>query len=263
MKKERFRLARYPDSIHGVGRTPIELRRDLGAAARLWSSPDHLAVGEWWWTAFSGELSVTYNVACCQSSDNDVLVDHCLQPLLDLKKPGIIMLAGPGLATAQKLADAGWVGVGALPLMLLTELPPSDHRESDVRSLTEEDLPEARELLADTYSLSDAAAAAAVPLRAVEDLTLGVWGLFDQGRMVSSFTGATEDGLVVVWSMATRRTPRATATGGDCWTPPCAPGSTPGPRVRCSSRRRPARSSTADSATRWSSIGNCGRGRAG
>ncbi len=188
-----------------MGRNPIDLRRDLGAAARLWSSPDHHAVGQAWWTAFSGELSVTYNVACCQSSDNDVLVDRCLQPLLDLKKPGIIMLAGPGLATAQKLADAGWVGVGALPLMLLTELLPPGHPESDVRPLTEEDLPEARDLLADTYGLSDAAAAAAVPLRAVEDPTLGVWGLFDQGRMVSSFTGATEDGLVVVWSMATGR----------------------------------------------------------
>jgi GNAT superfamily N-acetyltransferase len=162
-------------------------------------------MGDSWWTAFSGELSVTYNVAACQSSDNDVLVDHCLQPLLDLKKPGIIMLAGPGLATAQKLADAGWVGVGALPLMLLTDLPPSDNRETEFRSLTEEDLTEARELLADTYSLSDAAAAAAVPLRAVEDPTLGVWGLFDEGRMVSTFTGATEEGLVVVWSMATRR----------------------------------------------------------
>ena len=73
-----------------------------------------------------------------------------------------------------------------------------------VRALTEEDLPEARALLADTYSMSDAAAAAAVPLLAVEDLDLGVWGLFDGDRMVSSFTEATEDGLVVVWSMATR-----------------------------------------------------------
>jgi ribosomal protein S18 acetylase RimI-like enzyme len=187
-----------------MGRTPIELRRDLGAAARLWSAPAHHTVEPEWWTAFSGELSVYYNVACCQSSDNDVLVDHCLQPLLDLKKPGIIMLAGPGLATAQKLADAGWVVVEALPLMVLDGPDLPDVDGAGVRALTEEDLPEARALLADTYSTSDAAAAAAVPLLAVEDPDLGVWGLFDGDRMVSSFTGATEDGLVVVWSMATR-----------------------------------------------------------
>ena len=89
-----------------MGRTPIELRRDLGAAARPWSAPAHHTVEPKWWMPFGGELSV-YQVACCQSSDNEVMVGHCLQPLLDLKKPGIIMPAGPGLATAQKLADAG------------------------------------------------------------------------------------------------------------------------------------------------------------
>ena len=77
-----------PVTSTGMGRTPIELRRDLGAAARLWSAPAHNTVEPEWWTAFSGELSVTYNVACCQSSDNDVLVDHCLQrrPLVDLRR---------------------------------------------------------------------------------------------------------------------------------------------------------------------------------
>jgi hypothetical protein len=74
------------------------------------------------------------------------------------------MLAGPGLATAQKLADAGWVGVGALPLMVLDGPDLPDVDGAGVRALTEVDLHEARALLADTYSMSDAAAAAAVPL---------------------------------------------------------------------------------------------------
>lgn len=187
-----------------MARTPIELRRDIGAAARLWSAPAHHAVEAEWWTAFSGERGVDYNVACCQSSDNDVLVDHCLQPLLDLKQPGIVMLAGPGLATAQKLVDAGWVVVAALPLMVRggSNLPDVD--ESGVRVLTKDDLPEARAILTDTYGMSDAVTAAALPVAAVEDPTLGVWGLFDGGQMVSVFTSATEDELVVVWSMATR-----------------------------------------------------------
>ncbi|OBH04723.1 MULTISPECIES: GNAT family N-acetyltransferase [unclassified Mycobacterium] len=188
-----------------IGRTPMELRRDLGAGARLWSAPGHHAVEPEWWTAFSCAPRVDYNVACCLSSDNDVLVEHCIQPLLDLEKPGIIMLAGPGLATGQKLADSGWVVVGAVPLMALdsSDLPAADG--AGVRALTEEDLPEARALLADTYNMSDEAAAAAVPLAAVETPDLGVWGLFDDNRMVASFTAATVDGLVVVWSMVTGR----------------------------------------------------------
>jgi GNAT superfamily N-acetyltransferase len=187
-----------------MARTAIELRRDLGAAARLWSAPAHHTVEAEWWTAFSGETGVDYNVACCQSSDNDVLVDHCLQPLLDLKKPGIIMLAGPGLATAQKLIDASWVVVAALPLMVLGGRNLPDVDGSGVRALTRDDLPEARAILTDTYSMSDAVTAVAVPAAVVEDPTLGAWGLFDGDRMVSVFTSATEDGLVVVWSMATR-----------------------------------------------------------
>ena len=201
-----------------MGQNGSDLRQTLGAAARLWASPDHHQVGPLWWVACSGQRSVTYNVACCQSSDNQVLLDCCLQPILEVGMPAIIMLAGPGLATAQKLAEAGWVGVGALPLMTLTDLATPDGADgaggpdgpdgpdggNQVRALNEGDLPTARDLLADTYGLDEASAAAAVPSRAVDDPDMGVWGLFDGDRLVSSFTSATENGTVVVWSMATR-----------------------------------------------------------
>jgi GNAT superfamily N-acetyltransferase len=186
-----------------MGQNGSDLRRTLGTAARLWASPDHHQVAPEWWVACSGQRSVTYNVACCQSSDNQVLLDCCLHPILDVGKPAIIMLAGPGLATAQKLADEGWVGVGALPLMTLTEVATPDGA-NPARALTEDDLPVARSLLADTYGLDDGSASAAVPDRAVADPDMGVWGLFEGDRLVSSFTSATEDGMVVVWSMATR-----------------------------------------------------------
>ena len=186
-----------------MGQNGSDLRQTLGRAARLWASPDHHQVAPEWWVACSGQRSVTYNVACCQSSDNQVLLDCCLQPILDVGKPAIIMLAGPGLATAQKLADEGWVGVGALPLMTLTEVTTPDGAKP-ARALTEEDLPAARDLLADTYGLDAGSASAAVPDRAVADPDMGVWGLFDGDRLVSSFTSATDNDMVVVWSMATR-----------------------------------------------------------
>jgi GNAT superfamily N-acetyltransferase len=186
-----------------MGRNRSELRQALGNGARLWSSPDLHQVHPEWWVACSGELNVNYNVACCQSSDNDVLVECCLQPILDLRKPGIIMLAGPGLATAQKLAEAGWVCVGGLPLMLLTELA-APIGEGGGRALSMDELPAARELLIDTYGLDDGSASAAVPDLAVEDGSMGVWGLFEGDRLVSAFTSTLEDGLMIVWSMATR-----------------------------------------------------------
>jgi len=34
---------------------------------------------------------------------------------------------------------------------------------------------------------------------------MGAWGAFDGVRLASCFTGIVEDGLFVVWSMATRR----------------------------------------------------------
>jgi GNAT superfamily N-acetyltransferase len=157
--------------------------------------------------ACSGERNVNYNVACCHSPDPDALVVDCLQPLLELGKPAIAMLAGPGLATAQKLVEIGWVVVQALPLMILTDRPPvdrgADPDRGEVRALTLDELDRARDVLRRTYGLDRASAVAAVPDRAVEEPDLGVWGLFEDGALVSCFTGADQEGLLVVWSMAT------------------------------------------------------------
>ncbi len=188
-----------------MGRTQSDLRRTLGAAGRLWAAPEHHRVADDGWIACSGRLNVNYNVAFCQSSDPAVLLDHCLQPVLELGRPAIIKLAGAGLATAQRLAEVGWVGVGALPLMILTDRSRPDTDGSGVRRLSGQDLPTARELLADTYGLDDASALAAVPDQVVERDDMGAWGLFDGDTLTSCFTGVIEDGLFVVWSMATRR----------------------------------------------------------
>ena len=103
-----------------MGRDQSEMRRTLGGAARLWAAPEHHEVCDEWWLACSGQLNVNYNVAFSNRRRPSVLVERCLQPLLDLGRPAIIMLAGAGLATAQTLSEAGWVTVGALPLMTLT-----------------------------------------------------------------------------------------------------------------------------------------------
>ncbi len=181
-----------------------DLWQTLGSSARIWAAGHHEIVPDWW-IAFSGENSVTYNVASCRSADPLVLSERCLQPVLDQGRPAIIMLAGAGLAAAQKLADASWVSVGALPLMLLTEPTFSFHPNLVSATLSEGELPLARDLLAAAYGLDASCAIAAVPDCAVEDKSMGVWGLYDEGQLVSCVTTVVEDDLMVVWSMATQQ----------------------------------------------------------
>jgi GNAT superfamily N-acetyltransferase len=184
------------------------LWRTLGAAARLWADPTLWSVGDQQWRAFSDQRNVNYNLACCHTGSAEVLTRACLEPLLERKKPGIIMLSGPGLAAAPRLREAEWVCVGALPLMVLaapaSALAPSGPPESGVVRLDGDALAPARALVADTYGLDDASAAAAYPDRVVEDGDMGLWGLYSGDRLVSTVSTVVEGGLVVVWSMATR-----------------------------------------------------------
>jgi ribosomal protein S18 acetylase RimI-like enzyme len=184
--------------------TRPDLRRTLGGAARLWAGSGSHEVHEDGWLALSGERNVNYNLACCLSASTDVLADRYLQPVLDLGRPGIVMLGGPGLATAQKLVDAGWVSVGALPLMILEASDGPAAGVAASRPLSVEELPLARQLLSDTYGLDDSSALAAIPDRAAVEADLAVWGLFDGEQLLASVTIAVEDDLAVVWSMATR-----------------------------------------------------------
>jgi GNAT superfamily N-acetyltransferase len=193
-----------------MGIDRLDLWRILGSSARLWAAPDHHVLMPDSWLAFSGEANVNYNVACCRAPSTAILTEQCLQPVLELGKPAIIMLAGAGLASAQKLADAHWVTVGALPLMALHKssarltVETGSSAETGGRALEKQELPLARQLLAATYGLDDASAAAAAPDRAVENADTAVWGLYDEGRLVSCATTVVEDGWVVLWSMATR-----------------------------------------------------------
>jgi GNAT superfamily N-acetyltransferase len=184
----------------------------LGGAARAWAAPEHHEVGDDWWIACSGQSNVNYNVAFCESSDPTLLTERCLKPVLDVGRPAIIMLAGGGLAAAHALVESGWVIVGALPLMVSSSVPtdaPHDPLEhpGEVVALESAQLPLARALLADTYGLDAGSAAVALPDRAANPGGDGVtaWGLFDGQELAACFTGVVEDGMFVVWSMATRR----------------------------------------------------------
>jgi GNAT superfamily N-acetyltransferase len=183
-------------------RDRAELERTYGASTRLWASAHH-EVREEWWLALSGDSDVNFNLAFSSSADSAVLAEHCLQPILDQGKPGIIMMAGPALATAQFLADAQWVNIGARPLMLLQPLPAEKHDPEGVRVLAADELDLARQVIMETFGVDYASAKAAIPESVAERDDAAVWGLFEDDRLMASVAIIDEDGLAVIWSMAT------------------------------------------------------------
>ena len=177
----------------------------LGRSARLWAGADGVEAGDGWWTAFSGRPNLNYNLSCCRSPQPDVLVDRCLTPTLGVGEPALVMLSGPGLATAQKLVERRWVTVGALPLMVLAHPVEPVSDRTGVERLDRDRLGPARAMLADCYGLDPETARSAIPDRVVDSPDLAAWGMVADGRLVSCLTTVVQDGVVVVWSMATRR----------------------------------------------------------
>ena len=181
-----------------------DLLTTLGSSARIWAKSSHHEVHPDWWIALSGQSDAGMNMACCQSSVPAVLKEQCLQQILENAKPGIILLAGPGLSTAQTLADAGWVTVSAMPLMLLTVPPARRPDKTGVDQLTLDELPVARKLLADTLALDEASAEALLPDSVIGSNDQWAWGLKEAGQLISTVTIVRQSDLAVVWSMVTR-----------------------------------------------------------
>ncbi len=180
-----------------------DLLRSYGVSTTLWAGANRHEVGDEWWVALSGASIVGFNVVCCWSSSEDDLQQRCVQPLLDLKKPGIVMLAGPGLASAQLLADSGWVVVGVTPLMLLTAESLDQDGDLAVRPLNSAELPPARAILAEAFRMDEAGASIALPDSVMERDDERVWGLFEEDLLVAMVVIVNTGGKAVVWSMAT------------------------------------------------------------
>ena len=184
-------------------RDSIDLVRTFGGSTRLWASGGVHHVDQDHWVALSGDSNVNFNLTCCNSPDSNVLAQSCVQPLLDHGKPGIIMLAGLGLGTAELLTDGGWVCIGAQPLMLLNPLPPERLTSTGVRTLDVDELDLARRIITDSFGISHATATTAIPDSMAKRDDVTVWGLFEEDQLVSSVVVVEEDGLAVIWSMAT------------------------------------------------------------
>lgn len=193
------------------------LRSLLGASTRLWAGADGVTVTDTRWAAFSRAANVEYNVVLCHGASGGEDVRLALEEVTAVGVPSIIMLAGEALADAQILVQAGWVCVSAVPLMALrlqddgsaaagsqVSREASDAAsEARVRKLTLSEMPVARRLLVEAFALTDELAAVALPDTAVSADGQAVWGLWDDGELLSCAGLVAEQEGVAGWSVAT------------------------------------------------------------
>lgn len=182
---------------------PVDLataRTAFGRGASAWAHADH-QVAPTWWLALSGAAGTDYNHALLHGDDAAEVLPGVLERIGAVAKPALVLLAGAGLSSAQQLADAGWVCVGALPLM---------HREATagvaddrVRSLAATDLADARRLLTATFGVAPDSAEALLRPALLERPEARTWGLFDPDLVSCAVTVETGGGLYVGWALAT------------------------------------------------------------
>jgi len=183
----------------------LSLLRYFGRGTRLWSSQGRHEVGEDWWLALSGEPSVNMNMACCWSEDPEVMIQQCLEPVLEARRPAIIMLTGPGLANASTLTDAGWVNVGMTPMLAMRARTREWNLDPSARRLHRDDLESARQLMVEVFGMDPAIARVAMPDAVSDGDDMEAWGLFDGPELLSSAIIVWEDPVATMWSLAVRR----------------------------------------------------------
>ncbi|MGA7834245.1 MAG: GNAT family N-acetyltransferase [Acidimicrobiales bacterium] len=182
-----------------------DLVRTLGRSTRVWAGAGNHEVADEYWFALTGDRDPAFNLACCWSASASLLVTHCLEPVLSAHEPALIMLADAALANAQTLIDAGWVNVGAMPFMMISETGERFDVSGAVRRLGREELDAARGLLADAMCIGRSSAAVALPDSALEHDDIEIYGQFEDDRLVAEVTVVRQDGFAVIWSMATWR----------------------------------------------------------
>jgi len=181
-----------------------ELVRIYGASTGFWSSSGRHEVHDEWWLALSGGRNANFNLACCQSASTASFRQNCLDPVMDLGQPSIIMLTGGGLTQVNTLEDLGWIPVGSLPLMLSSSHSWTYEDASDVREIRADEIEEARSILQAAFGLDETSALTALPTSILDERDVATWGLFDGRQLIACAIIVKQNGLSVVWSMATR-----------------------------------------------------------
>lgn len=168
--------------------------------------------GEYWYS-LSGASHPDYNMALVSDGDVHAHAVASSRILLDGGLPGVILLAGPGLAAAQVLADAGWAVVASMPLMVGVMPPDSPFRELSrhdprMRRGTVEDLPRARRIIARAFGVDEATAAVVYSERVLSRPGMEMLVLEDEGEIGCVSLVHQEGDIATNWALATDPTRR-------------------------------------------------------
>lgn len=215
-----------PETPERVG---ARWREAIGASGRIWAGPAARVVQEHgWWAVLSGLEDVDYNVVLVHGSPEGGH-DPLGQATAALERagvPGLVMLAGAGLAWAGELAERGFVCARAVPVMAarldellpVVALPGAPGRGSPgpgARLLAGTEIEALRALVAETFALAPATAAAAVPGPAAlaAEPTWRAAGVEVDGELVAGGLSSQVDRVAGIWSMATRSSARRRGYG--------------------------------------------------
>jgi GNAT superfamily N-acetyltransferase len=170
-----------------------------GRANRLWASL-RVLVEPTWWLALSGAARSDLNLALCHGADAASVLPVVLGEIEAAGVPAEVELAGPGLAGAQVLADAGWVCIGVLPFLRVR----AQRGEPDpaVRRLGAGELDGARHLVAGAFGLSPELAGVTLPDTVVTDPDAELLGIVEDGAPVACVAVVRIGEAFVFFSMA-------------------------------------------------------------
>jgi hypothetical protein len=180
----------------------VHLRTAYGESTRFWTGGQQV-VEEGRWIAFTGATDVSLNTALCHGPAGGALLPATLEAVTATRVPASITVAGEALGAVQTLVRKNWVCVGAPPLMTLQLDELDAETDVDVAMVDASELPAARMLVEDAFSLEPGLSAAHLPDTAISGDGLAVWALRDRGEMVCCMGTARTDDAIVIWSMAT------------------------------------------------------------
>ncbi len=186
-------------------------RTAVGRSSAIWAR-QRLDVGPSWWWGVSGAPRADYNVLCYHGPAPAEELPSLAERIIDERVPSLVMLAGPGLAGARVLADAGLVCVTATAMMVMPAPPGTPDR--DARPLSLDELPAGRRIVAAAFSLTEELAEIALPdlLEASADAV--VLGLAEDDRLASVVAAQVTSGTLAFWSMATPPDAQGRGLGG-------------------------------------------------
>lgn len=180
-----------------------DVRIQIGASTKFWCSEGEYELSADLWRAISGASDPDFNVALCHGPD-PLLIRRCLSAVTAFGAPSIIMLAGSALASAQVLSDAGWVCVGATPVMALSNVGSAGFSvDAHVRRAAPDDLVRVRRVVRETFGFDDSTSARAVPDSLFNEAGVSAWILEESDELRSCMIAVVTGETMVCWSMAT------------------------------------------------------------